>query len=161
MWLLQLPGCCWLEGDLKGEVFNLAELHHSKFLLRVQDQIGLWWCVRKREGSMFRLPLITKPSQNDVANSFHISSSLTCSRLSFLTRKIRLMIKYLWVVDEMVYIKHTTWGKGTLSALFESGAASSVEVQKQTTEKLPVQFVDLEGNTLWCPGAFLDKLLDT
>lgn len=61
----------------------------------------------------------------------------------------------------MVYIKHTTWGKGTLSALFESGAASSVEVQKQTTEKLPVQFVDLEGNTLWCPGAFLDKLLDT
>lgn len=48
------------------------------------------------------------------------------------------MIKYLWVVDETVYIKHTTWGKGTLSGLFESGAASSVEVKKQTTEKLPV-----------------------
>lgn len=35
------------------------------------------------------------------------------------------MIKYLWVVDEMMYIKHMEWGKGILFTLFESGVASS------------------------------------
>lgn len=75
--------------------------------------------------------------------------------------KIGLIIKYLWVLNEMVYIKHLAWD-GEPSAIFEPGAVSSARSSEANYWEVPWIICYLRGKYYSVVlVAFLDRLLET